>query len=279
MSKQLLAPDKKSDYFIVDSRRLVVDEDFIEREDYGDIDAIVKWIKANGIHNLNPLKCYKRGEDYVIRRGHRRNKAIQKLALESGEVIMVPIMLVKKGESVERQYFEQATENDSKEYTPWEKAKVLRRVRNSFGWSEEKMVEESGWSSVYVRRLLSLADAPERLIQLVRKGKIAGTFAMDKIAEANSKKDPKILEELIEKGESSPMLQKDPELFGTHGKNDKTPRITQSDLKPNSWKAFKKWAPSVEEDKLPLEKLDAWKLMKKILNGEATEKDFKKFFR
>lgn len=277
MAKALLAQDKKSDYWIVDSRRLIVDEDFIEREDYGDIDAIVQWIKANGIQNLNPLKCYKRGEDYIIRRGHRRNKAIQKLATITGEPLMVPIMLVKKGDSEERQYFEQATENDSKVYTPWEKAKVLKRVRNLFGWSEEKMVEESGWSLVYVKRLLSLADAPEKLIQLVRQGRVKGTFAMDMIAEGR-------VQEVIDKAEQNALPAPDTELdlFPGNGGEvvpPKAEKITRSDLKPNSWKAFRKWVPQVEEKHLDPEKAKFLKWLKRMMEGELTEEDFKKFFR
>lgn len=278
MAKKPLEDDQRNNYFFVDSRRLVLDENFIERELYEDIDQIVHWIEVNGIRNLNPLKCFKRGEQWVVRRGSRRLRAIRILETKVRNVIMVPIMVIQKGDSEERQYFEQATENDTAQYTPWEKAKVLRRARNVNGWSEEKMAEESGWSMVYVKRLLSLVDSPERLTQLVRKGKVSATLAMDTIQEAKAKEDPKILEDLIEKGQQSKAVSAEQELFPTAANPPKTQKITKGDIRPSPWKIFKKWSPTVQEEKLPPVKLEAWNLIIKIRDGEATEEDFKNFF-
>lgn len=275
MAQKALAQDIRNSYFFVDSRRLVVDDNFIEREDYGDIEAIANWILANGVQNLNPLRCYKRGEQYVIIRGHRRKKALTILEQRERQVLMVPVIVDRKGANLEQRYFEQATENDSKQYTPWEKAKVLKKARN-FGWSVEKMAQESGWSAVYVRRLLMLADAPQKLIDLVRSGRVAATLAMDELAEGKA-------EEIIAKAENPDPAKAAPaqDLFNLPSPErvEKAERITKADIRPNSWKTFKKWAPSVEEEKLPAAKVDAWKLMKKMLSGEATEEDFEDFFK
>jgi len=272
MPAKPLAKDERNNFFFVDSRRLIIDEDYIEREDFGDIGAIVKWIEANGLRKLNPLRCYKKGENWVIIRGHRRHRAIKEIEVKTGALQMVPIFVANKGESLEQRYFEQATENDSKAYTPWEKAKVLKKAR-SFGWSEEKMIEESGWSDVYVRRLLSLADAPQKLINLVREGTVSGTYAMDVIAEG-----PESVQELIAKGEANLLPPTNPELFD-QPIPPKPAKITKSDLRPNSIKIFKKWAPQVDVKEMSPEKAKLFKWLQKLLEGELTEEDFKKFFR
>lgn len=278
MAKQKpLAADVRNNYYYIDSRRLVVDESFIEREDYGDIEAIATWIMANGAQNLNPLRVYKKGEQYVIIRGHRRKKALTILEERFGQVIMVPIIVDKKGANLEQRYFEQATENDSKQYTPWEKAKVLKRARN-FGWSIEKMVEESGWSITYVKRLLALADAPEKLIKLIREGRVKGTFAMDMIAEGK-------VQEVIEVAEKNPpTVDQDDigDLFSQHAsKTEKPPstKITKSDIqRPNSVKVFKKWVPKVQEEQLPAEKKEILHWLKRMVAGELTIDELNEFF-
>jgi len=274
MAGKPLAKDRKTDIWIVDSRRLVVDEDFIEREDYGDIGALVRWIEANGILNLNPLKCYKRGEDYVIIRGHRRDKAIKIIASKTNEIVYVPIILAKKGESAERRYFEQASENEGKAYTPWEKAKVLKKARNLYGWDDNQMAKESGWSLVYVRKLLSLADAPVKFQDLVRSGRISATYAMDAIADNCV---DKVLE-LADAG-TLPAVPQNGELFSPAEEAPRPRKITKSVVRPNSVKIYKKWAPKVEREDIPKEKIPFFDFLDRLLKGELEEKDFKKFFK
>jgi ParB/RepB/Spo0J family partition protein len=271
MAVKPLAPDKKSDYWWVDSRRLKEDPEFNRREDYGDIEALAREIKAHGVDSLNPLTCYKQGENYVVVRGHRRTRAL-KILEKGGEILMVRILVERKGYSKEMRVLDQITENEGKPYTPWEQALVLRDLRG-FGWSDKEIATRSGKSMVYVRRLLSLADAPQKLINLVREGRVSATEAMNSIADQR-------VDHLIETAKKMQDIPVVADLFSAPAAPapTKKDKVTSSDIRPNSWKIFKKWAPSVQEDKLSPEKLEAWKLMIKIRDGEATEKDFKKFF-
>lgn len=270
MSNKPLAADIRNNYFIVDSRRLIEEEGFNRREDYGDLNAFAREIKAQGLDSLPPLTCYKQGDFYVVLRGHRRHRAIKILEKE-GEILMVRILLERKGYSKEKRILDQATENEGKQFTPWEKAKVLRDLRG-LGWSEKDMEEHSRWSLVYIRRLLSLADAPQKFINLVRKGRIAGTFAMDMIAEGK-------VEEVIEKAEKNELPLLDPGLALFPEEVSRPQKITRADVKPNSWKTFKKWMPQLDEEKLSPEKAKIFNWLKLMMDGELTEEDFKKFFR
>jgi ParB-like chromosome segregation protein Spo0J len=269
-NQQPLAKDRKTDYWWVDSRRLVFEEGYNERENFGDIQGLARSIKSGGIKN--PLRCFKQGETYVVKRGHRRTMALRILEKE-GKVIMVPTLLVPKGYNPEEAILDLIVENDTLPFTPWEQAKVVRRLRN-LGWDEDRMVEESGKTLVYIRRLLSLADAPQKLINLIREGRIKGTFAMDMIAEGR-------VDELIEKAETTkgPAVKEEPELFPAEIEAPRKPdKITKSDLKPNSWKTFRKWSKTVDEKELPAAKAKIFKFLKQMEEGELTEENFIEFF-
>ena len=272
MAQKALKPDRHGDFWWVDSRRLIEEEGFNRREDYGDIPALAREIKATGCNHLEPLTCYKKGDNWVVIRGHRRCRAL-KLLEKEGEVLEIRIIPAPKSFKKEDMILDQITGNEGKRFTPWEQAKVVRDLR-ALGWSLEDIVLRSGRAKVYVKRLLSLADAPQKLINLVRGGKLSGTEAMDIIQEGK-------VQEVIEKVEKGEPLSTAPpqDLFG----ESPTPaapkeRITKSDIRPNPWKVFKKWSPTVEQDKLTPVKLQAWNLLVKIRDGEATEEDFNNFF-
>jgi ParB-like chromosome segregation protein Spo0J len=272
MAKQAMVPDRHGDYWWVDSRRLIEEDDFNRREDYGDIPKLAKEIKAAGLENLEPLTCYKKGEFWVVLKGHRRRRAL-KILEQEGEVLMVRILPAKKGFKKEDMILDQITGNEGKPLTPWEQAKVLRDLRG-LGWSQEDIRERSGKSSVYVKRLLSLADAPQKLINLVRQNRVSATFAMDAIAEGK-------VEELIEAAEKNQLAvpPSTPELFPLETEGGKQHRTTQSDIqKPPSYKKIDKWTSGVDENKLSAPKLEVYKVIRHILDGTADEEYFKNYF-
>lgn len=281
ISTKPIAQEQRGDSFRVDSRLLIVDPNYIERENYGDIPGFAKSIRAIGIQYLPPLLVYRKEGKYVIIRGHRRHKAI-KLIEQDGEIIMINVIIEaiesrggKIARSVERRYLEQATENDGLVYSPWEKAKVLGKMIKNYGWTDEQLIEETGWSSVYVRKLLSLFNAPQKLINLVRQGRVTGTFAMDTIAAGQ-------VEELIQKAEATKgaIFKEEPELFPEESISQppKLEKITKADLKPNSWKAFKKWSKDVDERELQPAKAKIFRWLKQMDAGELTEENFIEFF-
>lgn len=266
-----LAPDRQGKIFFVDSRRLKFKEGFNKRIDYGDLVQFWAEIKAGGLDSLDPLTCYKEGEFWIVIKGHRRTEAIR-IGEKEGLILMVPIIRARNGYNYEKSILQQIAQNH-KDYTPLEKAAVVSEMR-SLGWSEKDMIKESGLTDVYIRRLLLLADAPKKLLNLVREGTVKGTFAMDMIAEGR-------VDELLQKAEKNELSPLDPDKLPFP---DVTPvtaatRITRSDLpRPASFKKVHKWAKAIDESVLPPEKKEAYSLWQKWLNGDLTEEDFKNFF-
>lgn len=271
MAKKPLAPDRHGDYWWVDSRRLVEEDGFNRREDYGDIPKLAREIKAAGLNNLDPLICYKKGELYVILKGHRRNRAL-KILEEDGEILIVRILLAQKGYKKEDMILDQATGNEGKQFTPWEKSKVVRDLRG-LGWSEKDMVERSGWSNVYVKRLLSLADAPQQLINLVREKRVSGTFAMEMIAEGK-------VEELLEKAEKNELpFNSELEMFPRESAAAKPAKITKLDIqRPPSYKKINTWRSRIDTKGLSAKKLEVYEFLGRLLEGQVSEDDFKEYF-
>lgn len=272
MAKEPLAKDKKTDYFWVDSRKLIEEEGYNERENWGDLPGLAKSILAQGVQQ--PLIVNKKGEYYSVKSGNRRRRAC-KILEEQGHVILVPVILERRGISPERRVLHQVIDNGGLGFSPWEQAKVMRRMRN-FGWSEKDTAAEWGVSTVYVRRLLSLADAPQKLINLVRERRITGTFAMDIIAEGR-------VEEVLIKAEQNrlPANNAEQDMFSKEYEPDppKPQRITRGDLqRPASFKKVNKWAAAIDENGLPPAKKEAYTLWRKWLDGALTEDDFKNFF-
>jgi ParB/RepB/Spo0J family partition protein len=273
--KKPLAPDKKTDYFWVDSRKLIEEEGYNERENWGDIPGLAKEILAVGVQQS--LIVNRRGEYYSVKSGNRRRLACAMLVEQGHGPIMVPCILERRGGSAEERILHQITDNSGLAFTPWENAKVMRRLR-AFKWSDKEIAERSGKSVVYVRRLLSLADAPQKLINLVREGRVSATFAMDQIAAGKT-------EELIEAGEKMLTGGANPDdigdLFTAPGVTAAPPaaRITRSDVqRPNSLKIFKKWSRAVEEEKLSADKKELFQWLKRLSAGEVTLEDLQNYF-
>lgn len=272
MPKVPLAKDKKTDYFYVDSRKLIEEEGYNEREEWGDLEGLAAEILAVGIQQA--LIVNKRGDQYAVRSGHRRRKACKLLEEMGHAPIMVPVILERRGSSPEERVLHLITDNSGLAFTPWERAKVLRRLRN-FGWSDDDIAERSGISLVYVRRLLSLADAPQKLINLVREKRVSATLAMERIAEGG-------VDDLLQKAETNelPSPNAELDLFPTDNKARTRGKVTAKDLQPHdSVKLFKKWAPKMDEKQIAPEKAPFFKFLRKMIEGKLTEDDIKKFFK
>lgn len=267
-----LAPDKKTDYFWVDSRKLIEEEGYNEREFWGDIPALAKEILAVGVQQA--LIVNRRGQHYSVKSGNRRRLACQLLVDQGHCPIMVPVILERRGGSPEERVLHQMIDNGGLTYTPWEQAKVCRRLRG-FGWNEKDIAERAGKSVVYVRRLLSLADAPQKLINLVREGRVSATLAMDKIAEGKENEIIDTAEKLV----SNEIKDDIGDLFGQPGGRPNIVKVTKSDVqRSNSLKVFKKWVPKLEEEKLPDNKKEILHWLKRMVAGELTIEDLNDFF-
>lgn len=261
--------EKKSDLFKVRPSQLIFEEGFNPREDYGNIAGLKEEIRAQGVKD--PLTGYRKGEYIVVKSGHRRTTACKELEKE-GVDLWVPILLEPQRYNPEMRVLDLLTDNGALPFTPWEQAKVIQRLMN-FGWADSVIAERSGKSLVYIRRLQLLSSAPEKAVNLIRKKIVSATLVIDLMAAGK-------IEELLDKAEKNelPALNPDLQLFQQEEPVVKERKITQGDLKPNSWKAFKKWSKDVDEKELPPAKAKIFRWLRQMDAGELTEENFIEFF-
>lgn len=261
--------EKKSDVFRVRPSKLIFDDNFNPREDFGNMDGLTEEIRVGGVKD--PVTGYRSGEFIVVKSGHRRTIAAKRIEDEGGD-IWVPVLLEPRHYNPENRVLDLLTDNGGLPFTPWEQAKVIQRLL-AFGWTAKEISERSGKSLVYIRRLQLLASAPEKVINLVRKKVVSATLVIELMGEGK-------IGELLERAEKNqlPPLNPDLELFQQEEPVVKTPKITKGDLRPNSWKAFKKWSKDIDEKDLPTAKAKTFKFLKQMEAGELTEENFKEFF-
>lgn len=271
---------KRSDMFTVPFSRLKLD-DGNARVDLGDIDQLKESIRQNGVKE--PLWGYKqKGDDgeeyYYIINGSRRYAALRLLFEETGATIFVPFRTQdKKLCTPEQNVLDRLLRNEGKEYTPYEKSLEINKLIN-YGWGTKEVAKKLGVSENHIKSLLSLANAPKLVQNLVADGTVSATLAMHTVA-----KGKEAVDELVHKANEAPKeAPQQANLLDDGAKpiKEKKPRVTAKDLSPevNSWKEFKNFAKDANESNMSATALALFKFMLKILNNETTNKDFNTFF-
>jgi ParB family chromosome partitioning protein len=164
---------KRGDLMSVSPFNITVEEGFNVRQDYGDLDGLMKSIIANG--QIEPVLGYKvqGSEQYVLTDGHRRFKAIQ-MAIEQGHDIPY-VKLIKTSANPEDRLFQMViTGVDKKPLTPLEEAETYKRLV-ALGYEVKEIAARVGKSVPHVYNGLKLADAPKLVKNAVQGGSVSAT--------------------------------------------------------------------------------------------------------
>lgn len=271
---------KRSDMFTVPFSRLRLDEGNA-RIDLGDIEALKLSIKENGVKE--PLWGYKQkdpdGEEYFyVINGSRRFAALKMLFEENGTIIYAPFRTQdKKLCTAEQNVLDRLLRNDGKEYTPYEKSLEINKLIN-YGWSPKQVAQKLGFSENHIKDLISLANAPKKIQNLVAKGTVSATLAMKEV-----KKGDDAVNKLVERANEAPKEAPQQPSFLPDDPNapkEKKPRITAKDLEPtfNSMKEFREWFKTADPKRMNPGPLLTYKFFCSIINNEAKKEDFADFF-
>lgn len=269
-----MAEVKKRDLTMVPFENLKIIEGFNIRTDYGDIPLLASQIEEHGVKV--PLQGYKEKgtEIYVVKDGHRRYAALVYLK-EKGrlpEEIFVPFVLEPQKYNEEQRIVDMFIMNEGKPLTPLEQAECVRRLQN-FHYSDTEIAKKIGRSQPYVSKLSSLNTAPKKLINLIEKGRVAASYAMDIIAKGEVEQ---FLQD-VEDGKYDQQMNGN-EMFPASS-SGKT-KITKANVQPvNSWREFKRFSKKADEIKINEEKANFFKFLMKILNNELSEEQIKRWFK
>lgn len=175
---------KNNDYYNVDPRNIIINEDFNVRKDYGNIEALALSIVNNG--QVEPILVSKvRGEDkFVLVDGFRRMRAIN-WAIEQGHEIPFVKAMLSVGNEEDRIFAMVITGIDKKLLNPLEEGEAYKRLIN-FGYKTKEIATRVGKTVAHVYNVLKLADAPKIVKDAITENAITATTVTQLIREVEN---------------------------------------------------------------------------------------------
>lgn len=159
-------------------------EEWLYDEQYLDIKGLAAGILASG--SVPPLMVDMTAEGtFVITDGFRRYHAI-KLLLEQGhttyadgsEIHMVEVLINSKATTELDRMLAIFTTQENKKLRPVEVGHGFLRIKQSYGYSNEKIAELTGKSRQWVDQQIGLAQEPTVIQKAVEEGKLTATAAI-----------------------------------------------------------------------------------------------------
>jgi ParB/RepB/Spo0J family partition protein len=192
---------KRGNAYFIDPQTVRVAPGWNPRFDFGEIDALAKSIKANGV--LNPIRVRRiapvaldNGLDaknsqvyhFELIDGQRRLTAIQTL-LKAGHVFDggVPAIVVDKAQDEITSLIQMFEANSGKVFLPLEEAAAYKRMRDA-GMTVKAICAAVGRKSVHVGETLALLDADAEVQEAVASGAIGKTQAKQIASKAKGDK-------------------------------------------------------------------------------------------
>lgn len=173
----------RSDMYRLDPKDIHIVDDFNGRnfDDPGNVEHVEELaLSIAEVGVKNPLRV--RWNDTLKRvelvDGECRLRAVR-LAVERGaEIKSIPVLTEDRYASAADLVLTQLTANGGRNFTPLEKANVLKRLL-AFGWSETEIAKKIGISRLRVTQLLELSAAPPEMTKMVAAGKVSASLAIE----------------------------------------------------------------------------------------------------
>lgn len=280
MSEEIKA--QKKDIWKVKFSQLVLHDN--PRMDIVELTEIVMSIKAHGV--IEPLSGYSMVGKYYVRNGKRRYCAMEIIWNSEGLDTECFFLIEPRGTTEVQGLLRQLIANSGKDLNPLEKGIAVKRFIEEFGWTINEVATNLQFSDVYIKRLLSLANAPDEFLEQVKNKTLSATFAMDMIAKGKSY----VSDFLKTHKDGLGSTYEETEMFEEpefKKKESKQAKITKKDLTdktniPNSWNEFKKYSDKADylemwEGKI-YSPVDVFQFLLRLKNNEIVWDDIKDFF-
>lgn len=156
--------------------KITIREGFNVRQDYGDIKSLAASLSQNGQSLPGRVDILANG-DFVLTDGHRRYRALQSLAEETGEEMFFMAVVNKTKTTEEERILQMFTTQDNKPLAPVEIAELIQRLVN-FGHDKKSIAKKIGKSTGYVENMLTFASEAPAIKAHVSNGKMKVTTAL-----------------------------------------------------------------------------------------------------
>lgn len=289
---------KKTDIWKPRYSQIEIDPELNIRVDYGDIYELADNIKENGIKVA--LRGYRKGDKFVPVDGHRRTAACKILFERDGLDVEMPFIIETKGTNAEQRIIDMFITNEGKSLNPLEMAEGIKRLI-AYGWEMKEIATKLSKSEGYIRKLHTLNSAPKKFTNLIIKGVISSTFAVNLLANkevdtfmenfeagnfSGEHKSIPLASEINEEGvkqDNSITSGGETMEFFEHDKEKETKapvkKITNRDVANiNSLKEFKKLAKSIDVSNFSDEQTMIFELLTKVANNDLSGENFIELF-
>ncbi len=185
--KQPILDTKRGSLMLIDPNNIIVEKNFNEREDYGNLQELADSIKRLG--QLEPARGYKKhGEEkFILTDGHRRLAAI-KLAIKQGAKIPYLALVHGSKNPVDRLYEMAITGLGKKPLEPMEEARIYSRLKNA-GEKVEEIAIKSGKSLPHIYSRIQLLDLDSEIQTMISKNEVSPTTALHVIRQYPDRKE------------------------------------------------------------------------------------------
>lgn len=154
------------------------------------IRSLADSMKSEGFKQHKPLAGYvakENGVDVIlIYDGHCRLEGRDLAVSEGAEIPTLPVAVGQAGVNLEDLTVELIRSNEGKELTPLEKAVVCKRLAG-YGWEIKDIARRLGFTVQYVNDLLLLIASPAPIREMVAKGEVSASVAVDTVKKAGDK--------------------------------------------------------------------------------------------
>ena len=168
---------KRSEYFMVDPRSIIVDNGWNGRIDFSGEAELMESIIHEGVKV--PIEVRK-GDDNALHLvdGERRLRATLRAIHDGHDIKAIPAIVAPKGMNEADLLFDAVIRNTGKPHTPIEEAGLFKRFIN-WGYTESQIASRVGKSIQHIRNRLTLNNASPSIRDDLASGKITITEATE----------------------------------------------------------------------------------------------------
>ena len=166
MAIKLEGIQRRTDYYLIDPRAIIVQDGWNPRTDFSGEHELKRSIIENGVKV--PLRVKNVDGSIILIDGERRLRATLKAISEGHEIISIPAIFERKGISDVEALVTALITNEGKPLDPVEEARGLQRLIN-WGLTIKDIAGKVGKSEVHIRNRLALTDASPQVQQAVQE--------------------------------------------------------------------------------------------------------------
>lgn len=174
--------------------------DYTLAENREHLDRLKASIRVHGVKSPLWVRFDKANGGAILVDGECRLRAVLELIAEGVPIESVPTLQVDNGDPASRLALA-LTANNGKPLSEWEDGAAFRKLI-AFGWSEEKIGEETGHPVRYIRRAVELSDAPQGVKRMLSEGTVTPALALKTLREKGSAA-AEVLQEKVDAAKAS----------------------------------------------------------------------------